>query len=160
MAERTFEDFTIVAKKRKGVGVPSIALEFAERSFQRWEAAKSRAVKEREMVDAIMWFGAARMEAAQKGNKGLWDVIEHSRRYAYDKFGIRENPVSKGEGAAIGAGAGALLLGPIGAIAGGYVGAKKGGKKKKDKKKGNPKKSPKKDARAKRRAVSRLLRGT
>jgi uncharacterized protein YcfJ len=64
-----------------------------------------------------------------------------------------DNP-TKGEAAAIGAGAGALLLGPVGAVAGGYVGAKKGGKKKKDKKK-NPN-----DRRARRRAMSRLLRGT
>jgi hypothetical protein len=51
--------------------------------------------------------------------------------------GIRSNPSKSAEYGALGAGAGALLLGPVGAIAGGYVGAKEGGKKKR-----KPKKNP------------------
>jgi len=47
------------------------------------------------------------------------------------------NPSKSAEYGALGAGAGALLLGPVGAIAGGYFGAKEGTKKKR-----KPKKNP------------------
>jgi hypothetical protein len=51
-----------------------------------------------------------------------------------------KNP-SEAEYGALGAGAGALLLGPVGAIAGGYFGAREGGKKKSKPRKKNPRAS-------------------
>lgn len=47
------------------------------------------------------------------------------------------NPSKSAEYGALGAGAGALLLGPVGAVAGGYFGAREGTKKKR-----KPKKNP------------------
>lgn len=71
-------------------------------------------------------------------------------------FGIEpvKNP-TEAETAAIGAGAGALLLGPIGALAGGYLGSREGKKRKATKKKAK-KKNPKKRSGT----MRRLLRGT
>jgi hypothetical protein len=61
----------------------------------------------------------------------------------------QSNP-SKAERAAIGGGAGALLLGPLGAVAGGYLGAKTGKKKKSKRKKKNPTRSA---------ALRKMMRG-
>ena len=53
----------------------------------------------------------------------------------------KKNPSKEAEYGALGAGAGALLLGPVGAIAGGYFGAREGGKKKSKPRKKNPRAS-------------------
>lgn len=67
---------------------------------------------------------------------------------------LKTNP-SEAAGAALGGGAGALLLGPIGAIAGGYTGAKLAEKRKKSKK-NKPTKNPNRG----RYALRKIMRGT
>lgn len=115
-------------------------------------------------------FGAGLYEKAEKklkqAVKGLTDHEDLTRaaflreqlRYLNPGFleaGVKSNP-TEAETAAIGAGAGALLLGPVGALAGGYLGVREGKKRKKKATKARTP-NPKKKGSA---TMRRLMRGT
>jgi hypothetical protein len=97
------------------------------------------------------WFGEEDPKTQRAAHKLAMEILNET----LDTCGVgsTSNPTSA-ETAALGAGAGALLLGPVGALAGGYLGVREGKKRKKAKKARTP--NPTKRSGV----LRRLMRGT
>lgn len=115
-----------VSKKARAALESSKAMLKAARKYAKIPSVKGLALEH--YINAATWAAIAELGTPRKEKmfrataNQLWG---EAHKEALKLCGLKPNP-SKSTAAAIGGGAGALLLGPIGAIAGGYLGATEG----------------------------------
>ncbi len=115
-----------ISKKASAALESSKAMLAAARKYRKIPSLKGTALEH--YIHAATWAGVALQAAPRKEERFRATADQlylEAQKEALRLCGLKRNP-SKSTAAAIGGGAGALLLGPIGAIAGGYLGATEG----------------------------------